>query len=496
MFDGILLGLQTALTLPNLGYCFIGAFLGTLIGVLPGIGPLATIAMLLPITFALPPTSALIMLAGIYYGAQYGGSTTAILVNLPGEASSVMTAVDGHEMAKRGDAGQALAIAGIGSFIAGSFATLVLAMATPFMAGVALKFGPAEYTLLMILGLVLTIVLANGSVLRAIGMTLVGILLGTIGTDIQSGAQRFTFDVPELSDGIGFIVVAMGVFGLAEVVFNLERPELREKIATKVGRLWLSGKEFVSIAPSIARGTVLGSILGVLPGGGPVIASFASYAAEKKISRTPEQFGRGAVQGVAGPESANNAAAQTSFIPMLALGIPSNAIMALMIGAMTIHNITPGPNVITANPTLYWGLIASMWVGNLMLLVLNLPLVGWWAKLLTLPYKYLFVAIILFCTIGVYSTSNSLFDVYMLCLFCVFGYLFTRFGCEIVPLLLGLVLGPAIEDNARKALIMSDGHLSTFVSSPLTVALAAMVAIALVTVTVPSIAKARQRVFG
>src|SRR5258706_2731743 len=395
LFHNLALGFSTALTLQNLLYAFGGALIGTLIGVLPGIGPIATIAMLLPTTYSLDPTSALIMLAGIYYGAQYGGSTTSILVNIPGESSSVVTCIDGYQMERKGKAGAALGIAAIGSFIAGCFSTVLVAAFAPLLTELAFKFGPAEYFSLMVLGLIGAVVLASGSLLKAIGMIVLGLLLGLVGTDVNSGVMRYAFDVPELADGLGFVGVAMGVFGFAEIIANLEQKEKREVFTSKVGSLLPTMKEFIYSAPAIARGTVLGSLLGILPGGGALLASFASYSFEKKITRNPDPpFGQGNIRGVAAPESANNAGAQTRFIPMLTLGIPPNAVMALMVGAMTIHNIQPGPQVMTSNPSLFWGLIASMWIGNLMLVILNLPLIGVWIQLLKVPYRMLYPAIL------------------------------------------------------------------------------------------------------
>ncbi|MCA3174047.1 MAG: tripartite tricarboxylate transporter permease, partial [Burkholderiales bacterium] len=471
LLSNLELGFSTAFTLQNLFYCFIGVLLGTLIGVLPGIGPIATIAMLLPITYVLPPVAALIMLAGIYYGAQYGGSTTAILVNLPGESSSVVTCLDGYQMARKGRAGAALAIAGLGSFFAGTVATLILAAFAPVLSELAFKFGPAEYFSLMVLGLVGAVVLASGSLTKALAMIVLGLIIGLIGTDVNSGAQRFTFEIPELSDGIGFVIIAMGVFGFAEIISNLEQKEHREVFTSKVGSLMPNKEEFKRAAPAALRGTALGSILGVLPGGGALLSAFASYTLEKKLSKHPEEFGKGAPEGVAGPESANNAGAQTSFIPLLTLGIPPNAVMALMVGAMTIHNIQPGPQVMTSNPALFWGLIASMWIGNLMLIVLNLPLIGIWIKLLSVPYRVLYPAILLFCCVGVYSLNNNVFEVALTVLFGVVGWLFIKLKCEPAPLLLGFILGPLMEENLRRALLLSRGDWSTFVTRPLSLGL-------------------------
>ncbi len=495
LLSNLQLGFETAFTLQNLFYCFIGVLLGTLIGVLPGIGAIATIAMLLPITYVLPPISALIMLAGIYYGAQYGGSTTAILVNLPGESSSVVTCLDGYQMARRGRAGAALAIAGLGSFFAGSVATLILAAFAPTLSQLAFKFGPAEYFSLMVLGLVGAVVLASGSLTKALAMIILGLILGLIGTDVNSGMQRFTFEVSELSDGIGFVILAMGMFGFAEIISNLEQKEKREIFTSKVGTLLPNKEEFKRAWPASVRGTALGSILGVLPGGGALLASFASYTLEKKVSKHPEEFGKGAPEGVAGPESANNAGAQTSFIPLLTLGIPPNAVMALMIGAMTIHNIQPGPQVMSSNPALFWGLIASMWIGNLMLIILNLPLIGIWIKLLSVPYRVLYPAILLFCCVGVYSLNNNVFEVALTVLFGVVGWLLIKLKCEPAPLLLGFILGPLMEENLRRALLLSRGDWSTFVTRPISVGLLIAAILLVVIVLSPSISRKRTEAF-
>jgi len=495
LFDNLALGFSVALTLENVLYCLMGCLLGTLIGVLPGIGPLPTIAMLLPITYVLPPTAGLIMLAGIYYGAQYGGSTTAILVALPGETSAVVTVLDGHQMARNGRAGAALAIAALGSFFAGCVATLVLAAFAPPLAEVAFKFGPAEYFSLMVLGLIGAVVLASGSLPKAICMILLGLLLGMIGTDVNSGVARYDFGIPELQDGIDFAVVAMGVFGFAEIMTNLEQGEHRVNITSKVGKLYPNAQEFKESWPASVRGTAMGSFLGILPGGGAVLSSFASYTLEKKISKTPERFGKGAPAGVAGPESANNAASQTSFIPLLTLGIPGNAVTALMVGAMTIHNIQPGPQVMSSHPDLFWGLIVSMWIGNLMLVVLNLPLIGIWIKLLTVPYRILFPIILVFCTIGVYSLNYNVFDIWMTAIFGAIGYLWTKLKCEGAPLLLGLVLGPMMEENFRRALLLSRGDYTTFVTRPLSLTLLLMALVLVVLVALPSIKKKREETF-
>ncbi len=491
-------GFGVAFTAQNLLYCFIGCLLGTLIGVLPGIGPVATIAMLLPATYALPPVAALIMLAGIYYGAQYGGSTTAILVNLPGESSSVVTVIDGYQMARAGRAGPALAAAGIGSFFAGCAGTLILAAFAPPLAEMAIHFGPAEYFSLMVLGLIGAVVLASGSLLKAVGMIVLGLLLGVVGTDVNSGAVRFAFDVPELIDGIGFVAIAMGVFGYGEIIANLSRPEEeREVFSAKVQGLMPTREDFRRMTPAILRGTALGSVLGVLPGGGALLAAFAAYTVEKKTRLHPGEvpFGKGNIRGVASPESANNAGSQTSFIPLLTLGIPPNAVMALMVGAMTIHDIQPGPQVLTHNPELFWGLVASMWIGNLMLVVLNLPLIGIWIKLLSVPYRWLFPSIVLFCAIGVYTTNNNSFDVWMVGAFGLAGYVFHKLGMEPAPLLLGFILGPMMEEYLRRALLLSRGDWSVFVTRPLSAGLLAAAALLLVLVLLPAVKQTREDAF-
>ncbi len=498
LISNLALGFGVAFTPINLLYAFIGCILGTLIGVLPGIGPVATIAMLLPATYALPPVSALIMLAGIYYGAQYGGSTTAILVNLPGESSSVVTCIDGYQMARNGRAGPALAAAGLGSFFAGCVGTLILAAFAPPLTELAFKFGPAEYFSLMILGLIGAVVLASGSLLKAIAMIVLGLLLGLVGTDVNSGVARYSFNIPELTDGIGFVVIAMGVFGYGEIISNLSVPEDdREVFTAKVSGLFPTKQDFKDMTPAVLRGTFLGSALGILPGGGALLAAFASYALEKKMKLKPGEipFGKGNIRGVAGPESANNAGAQTSFIPLLTLGIPPNAVMALMVGAMTIHNIQPGPQVMTSNPQLFWGLIASMWIGNLMLIILNLPLIGMWIKLLTVPYRFLFPAIVLFCAIGVYSTNNNTFDIWMVAGFGFIGYLFTKLGMEPAPLLLGFILGPMMEENLRRALLLSRGDWTVFVTRGLSASLLAAAALMLIIVLLPAVKNKREEAF-
>ncbi len=489
------LGFATALEPMNILYCFIGVLLGTLVGCLPGIGPTATIAMLLPITFSLSPVGALIMLAGIYYGAQYGGSTTAILINLPGESSSAVTAIDGYQMARQGRAGPALATAALGSFFAGSVATLLLAFFAPPLARAALNFGAPEYFALIVLGLLVSIALAHGSVLKALAMIVLGLLLGMVGQDIYTGQPRFTFGIRELFSGINFVSVAVGVFGVAEILRNLENEKTREVLVKSVSNLWLTRADFRRIAWPVVRGTGLGSLLGILPGGGHILASFASYSAEKKLSRHPEEFGKGAIEGVAGPESANNAAAQTSFIPLLTLGIPAHPVMALMVGAFILQGITPGPNVINDQPALFWGIIASMWVGNLLLVILNLPLIGLWVKLLTIPYRVLFPAIVAFACIGCYSINQNIYDVYAIAVFGVLGYGLIRFGCEPAPLLLGFVLGPLLEEHFRRAMIISRGDISVFVTRPISAVLLGLALLAVIFALLPAIRRKRAEVF-
>lgn len=495
LFGQLALGFDTALTLANLGWCLLGVTLGTLIGVLPGIGPVATIAMLLPATYGLPPLSALIMLAGIYYGAQYGGSTSAILVNLPGESSSVVTCIEGYTMARQGKAGAALGIAALGSFFAGSVATLLLAALAAPLAVLALKFGPAEYFSLMVLGLIAAIVLANGSLLKAIAMTIAGLLLGLVGTDVNSGVERFSFGIPELADGFGFVIVSMGLFGIAEIVYNLEKSETRQVFTNHVGSLWPGREELRRSWKPVLRGTFLGSLLGVLPGGGAVLSSFASYSLEKKLADDPKRFGNGAIEGVAGPESANNAGAQTSFIPLLTLGIPPNAVMALMVGAMMIHGIVPGPQVMTERPELFWGLIASMWIGNALLVLLNLPLIGLWVRLLKVPYRLLYPAILLFCCIGIYSVNQNALEVAFALGFGVLGYLFIKLDCEPAPLLLGFVLGPLMEENLRRAMLLARGDATVFVTRPLSATLLALAVLLIVVLVLPSVRKTRDVAF-
>jgi len=495
LFGNLGLGIDTALRPENLVYCFIGVALGTAVGVLPGIGPTATIALLLPITFNFEPVSALIMMAGIYYGAQYGGSTTAILINLPGESSAAVTAIDGYEMAKRGRAGVALATAALGSFFAGSVATLVLALFAPPLAAVALRFGPAEYFSLIVLGLIFSIALARGSTIKALAMIVLGLLLGLIGQDVQTAVPRFTFGVRELFSGVNFVSVAVGVFGVAEILRNLETARTRQVVATKITNLWPTRDDLRRMVAPILRGTALGSALGILPGGGHILASFGSYSLEKRISKRSQEFGHGALEGVAGPESANNAAAQTSFIPLLTLGLPAHPVMALMVGAFIIHGITPGPNVINDEPALFWGLIVSMWVGNFFLVLLNLPLIGLWVKMLTIPHRLLFPAIIAFAAVGTFSIRLNPYDVYAIAFFGILGYVLVKYGAEPAPLLLGFVLGPLLEDHLRRAMIIARGDPSVFLTRPLSALLLGLAVLALVAALLPAIRRRREVVF-
>ncbi|QIB35385.1 tripartite tricarboxylate transporter permease [Ancylobacter pratisalsi] len=495
IFDNLALGFSVAFSFQNLIYCFIGVLLGTLIGVLPGLGPVPTIAMLLPITFGLPPVAALIMLAGIYYGAQYGGSTTAILINLPGESSSVVTAIDGYQMARQGRAGAALATAALGSFFAGSVATFLLAVFAPPLSDLALKFGPPEYFALMVLGLVASVALASGSVIKALAMVVLGILLGLSGQDVYTGTPRFTFDILELADGIEFVALAMGVFGIGEIIRNLEDEHSRTVMVQKVKGLLLSKDDIKRIIGPVVRGTFLGSFLGILPGGGAVLSSFAAYSIEKRISRYPARFGKGAIEGVAAPESANNAGAQTSFIPMLTLGIPSNPVMALMIGALIIQGIVPGPNVVSEQPDLFWGIVASMWIGNFMLVVLNLPLIGVWVRLLTVPYHILFPLIVGFCCIGVYSVNNNEFSVYTMALFGFIGYVLVKLDCEPAPLLLGFIIGPMLEEYLRRAMLISRGDPTVFFTRPISATMLGLAVFALAVVLLPSVRRKREEAF-
>ena len=492
LFSNLIFGLGIALSPENLLFCFIGAFLGTLIGVLPGLGPTATVAMLLPVTFYLPPVSSLIMLAGIFYGSQYGGSTTAILVKLPGESSSVMTCIDGYEMARQGRAGAALAIAALASLLAGLITTVVIAVAGPPLADIAIMFGPADYVALLTIGVIGAVVLAGGSVPKAIAMVLLGLLLGCIGTDLSSGDKRYTFDIVVLFDGLGFVPLAMGMFGIAEIVVSLEETGGKGRETAHIARLWPTREDLRRSWPAASRGTLLGTILGILPGSSATLSSFASYALERKLSKYPNEFGRGAVEGVAGPEAANNAAAQACFIPMLSLGVPPNAIMALMIGAMMIQGIQPGPLVISSQPALFWGMIASMLIGNIILVLLNLPLIGLWVRLLKVPYTMLFPIILAFCALGTYSLNNSVFEVIIMAGFGVLGYIFRKIGCEAAPLMLGFVVGPMLEENLRRALVISHGDFSVFIQRPISASLFALSVGLLVLLLLPALSRKRE----
>jgi TctA family transporter len=495
MIDNLWLGLSVAVTPTNLIWCLIGVFLGTAIGVLPGLGPSATIAMLLPATFGLEPVSALIMMAGIFYGAQYGGSTTAILINLPGEATSVVTALDGYKMARNGAAGRALAAAALSSFFAGTVCTLLLAFFAPPLAEIAFRFGPTEYFSLMVLGLVASVVLAQGHILHALAMIALGLFLGLVGTDVNSGLQRYAFGMPELADGLNFVIVAMGVFGVGEIIANLEDEAKRELGVAKVKGLMPTREDWRRMAAPTLRGTALGAALGILPGGGAALASFGSYALEKRVSKHRDEISHGAIEGVAGPEAANNAGAQMSFVPMLTLGFPANTVMALMIGAMIMHGIQPGPGVMTDQPRLFWGLIASMWVGNLMLLILNLPLIGLWVRMIMVPYHYLFPMIVVFCAIGVFSLSNNSFDLQIMTVFGLLGYVFKKLDCEPAPMLLGFILGPLMEEFLRRALLISQGDPSVLVTRPISAVLLAVAVAILFTVLMPAFSRTRSEAF-
>jgi len=498
LFANLVLGFETAVTVQNLLYCFIGVFVGTLVGVLPGIGPLAAIAMLLPATFNLPPVGALIMLSGIYYGTQYGGSTTSILVNLPGESASVVTCIDGHQMAKNGRAGPALAIAAIASFFAGTVGTVLIALAGPPLAEIALKFGAPEYFSLMTMGLIASAVLASGSMLKAIAMIFLGLLIGIVGTDVNSGMSRFTFGASGLADGLSFVVVAMGLFGFGEILANLEKGEeaaSRDLLKTKIDHLYPTLRDMkLSVGP-VMRGTAIGAFFGTLPGAGPTISAFSSYAMEKKVAAHPEEFGKGAIQGVAGPEAANNAAAQCAFIPTLTLGIPGSGTMALILGALTIQGIAPGPQVMTQRPDLFWGLIASMWIGNAMLVILNLPLIGLWVKLLSVPYRWLFPAILTFMAIGVYSVNNLDLDIYLTVFFGLMGYVFLKLKCEPAPLILAFVLGPLMEENLRRALLISRGDPTVFLTRPISATFLILTALLLIFMILPAVRKKRDMAY-
>ncbi|MBM3344543.1 MAG: tripartite tricarboxylate transporter permease [Betaproteobacteria bacterium] len=492
LFNNLIFGFSVALSLQNLIYCFIGVFVGTAIGVLPGVGPLVTIAMLLPITFNLPPIPALIMLAGIYYGSQYGGSTTSILMNLPGETASVVTCLDGYQMAKKGRAGPALAICAISSFLAGCVGTLLIALFGPPLAEVALKFGAPEYFALMVMALVAASSLSSGDMGKSLAMVVVGLLLGIVGTDVNSGMARYSFGIAELSDGIGFTVVAVGLFAISEIVKNLESSEQGEVFTSKIKNLMPTWKDLKDSWWPTVRGTAVGSFFGVLPGTGPAISSFATYMVEKKVSKNPEKFGTGAIEGVAGPEAANNAAAQCAFIPTLTLGIPGSGVMALMLGALTIQGIAPGPQVMTSKPDLFWGLIASMWIGNALLVVLNLPLVGMWVQLLKVPYRWLFPSILMFCAIGNYSLNNSSMDLYLCAILGVLGYVLMKLECPPAPLILGFVLGPLMEENLRRAMLISRGDPTVFFTRPIAGTFMVLSILLLIVMALPSIRKKKE----
>jgi len=496
LFQSLFFGFSVALSVQNLIYCFIGVLLGTLIGVLPGIGPMATVAMLLPLTFNIPPVAALIMLAGIYYGAQYGGSTTSILVNLPGETASVITCIDGYQMARQGRAGPALAIAAIGSFFAGTICTVIIALFGPPIAAMALNFASPEYFSLMTMGLLVAAVLAPGDMVKSLAMVALGLLLGCVGTDIDSGWRRFNFGINELADGIGFVVLAIGVFALSEIMANLGNPEERTIFNTGVGNIFPSKEDMKLSTGPIIRGTILGAFFGVLPGTGPAIASFSSYMIEKKIAKDPSRFGKGAIEGVAGPEAANNADAQCKFIPMLTLGIPASGTMALMLGAMIMHGITPGPTVMAQRPDLFWGLIVSMWIGNVMLVILNLPLVGLWVSLLKVPYRMLFPSIMAFSCIGIYSLNNSPFELYLTALFGLSGFLWIKLDCSPVPLMLGFVLGPMMEENLRRAMLISRGDPTVFLTRPISLAFVIATVLVIVAISMPALNKRRGVITG
>jgi len=493
LFGNLALGFSTAVSPVNLLYCLVGTLVGTLVGVLPGISPVNTVAMLLPFTFGMPASSALIMLSGIFYGAQYGGSTSAILVNVPGETSAVVTCLDGHQLAKQGKAGKALGIAAIGSFIAGTFATIVIALVSEPLAVLALKFNSPEYFSLMILGLIAAVTLSGGSVFKSILMVVFGVLCGLVGIDVNSGAARMTFGRPELAEGMDFVPVVVGLFGVGEVMANLELPQDRNILKEKIKDLLPSWKELKECLPSIARGTAIGTFLGILPGGGAALPPFASYALEKKVSKHPERFGKGEIKGVAGPEAANNAGAQTSFIPLLTMGIPTNSLMALMIGAMMIHGIQPGPLVIRNQPDLYWGIVVSMWIGNLMLLIINLPLVRLWVSLLKVPYRMLFPAIVMFCCIGAFAAQNNTFNIWLMLFWGIVGFLFKKIGVQPAPMILGFVLGPMLEENFRRSMLISDGKFAVFMQRPISAALLIFAFILLGVLIFPSIRKAREK---
>jgi putative tricarboxylic transport membrane protein len=494
ILNNLFLGFQVALAPMNLLFCFVGVVIGTLVGVLPGIGPVGAMALLLPATFGVPLSSSLIMLAGIYYGAMYGGSTTSILVNIPGEAASVITCIDGYQMARKGRAGPALGISAIGSFIGGTVSIIgLMVVATP-LAKAALRFGPPEYFALMCAGLIVLTYLTQGSIVKSLMMALVGILLGSVGLDMVVGTPRFTFDVNELTDGVGIIPVVMGLFGVAEVFTNIETVIKREVLQTKITNIWPSMKDYAQSKWSIMRGSVLGFLLGILPGGGAILASFLSYGIEKKLAKDPSRFGKGAIEGVAGPETANNAAAGGSLIPLLTLGIPPNVVMAMLFSAMIIHGVQPGPLLMTSSPDVFWGLVASMYIGNVLLVLLNLPLIGLWVQLLKIPYRILLPLILLFCLIGAYSLNNSTFDVSVMIFFGGVGYLMRKFGYESAPLILAFIMGPILEQNLRQALLMSGGSFAIFISRPISAVTLAIAFLLLLSNVLPFMKKKREKV--
>jgi putative tricarboxylic transport membrane protein len=484
-------GFAVALQPINLLYCFIGVFIGTLVGVLPGIGPVSAMSLLLPVTLSGTPESGIIMMAGIYYGSMYGGSTTSVLVNIPGEAASVVTCIDGHAMAKQGRAGPALGIAALGSFAAGTFALVALMLVAPALARVAIAFGPPEYFSLMVLGLTVLSFLSQGAMAKSLLMAAVGIILGLIGIDQITAQPRLTFDRLELLDGVGLVPIVMGLFGVAEILANLEQELKREVIKARIGGLWPSMQDWAQSKWAIVRGTLLGFFLGILPGGGAVIASFASYAIEKKISKTPERFGHGAIEGVAAPEAANNAAAGGAFIPLMTLGIPPNVVMALLLGAFIMHGLQPGPLLMIQRPDVFWGIVASMYIGNAMLLVLNMPLIGMWVQVLKLPYRILFPLILMFCIVGVFASGNASFDVLLMVIFGVLGYLMRKFGYEPAPLVLAFVLGPMLENNLRKSLILSHGDFQIFIARPISAVCLLLAVAALAAPLLPALARRR-----
>ena len=488
---GLAQGFAVALQPINLLYCFTGVFIGTLVGVLPGIGPVSAMSLLLPVTLSGTPEAGIIMMAGIYYGSMYGGSTTSILVNIPGEAASVVTCLDGHAMAKQGRAGPALGMAALSSFAAGTFALIALMLVAPALARVAIAFGPPEYFSLMVLGLTVLSFLSQGSMAKSLLMAAVGIVLGLIGIDQITAQPRLTFDRLELLDGLGLVPIVMGLFGVAEILSNLEKELKREVIKARIGGLWPSLADWAELKWAIVRGTLLGFFLGILPGGGAVIASFASYAIERKVSKHPERFGKGAIEGVAGPEAANNAAAGGAFIPLMTLGIPPNVVMALLLGAFIIHGLQPGPLLMTQRPDLFWGIVASMYIGNAMLLVLNMPLIGMWVQVLKLPYRILFPLILMFCIVGVFASGNAVFDVFVMVMFGVLGYLMRKFGYEPAPLVLAFVLGPMLENNLRKSLILSHGDFAIFVSRPISAVCLVLALAALAAPLLPALARRR-----